>query len=136
VLTIEERVAFVEGRVVEQSNMFDAVRTDIALLRERMERGFEAFDQRMDRRFEAIDQRFVGADQRFISIDERFNRVDRQFDRVDQRFDRVDQRFDALEQKVDRKIDTLDAKLSRHFMWLAGILVTTLAALTAAVLAR
>jgi uncharacterized coiled-coil protein SlyX len=111
VVTTEERVAFLEGRVVEQSNTLDAVRTDIALLGERM-----------DRRFEAVDLRFLGIDRRFLGID--------------QRFDRIDERFDALEQRVDRKIDALDAKLSRHFMWLAGILVTTLAALTAAVLAR
>lgn len=117
-MTIEERVAFLEGRVVEQSNVLDAVRTDIALLGERMDRRFEA----VDRRFAEIDQRFIGIDQRFLALD--------------QRFDRVDRRFDGLEAKVDRRIDALDAKLSRHFMWLAGILVTTLAAVTAAVLAR
>ncbi len=37
---------------------------------------------------------------------------------------RTDARFDA----VDRRFETLDAKMSRQFMWLVGIQVTTLAA--------
>jgi hypothetical protein len=45
--------------------------------------------------------------------------------RLDQRFERVDQRFDAL-----------DAKLSRQFMWLAGMLLTTLIAVVAALVPR
>jgi len=42
----------------------------------------------------------------------------------------------ALDEKVDRKVDALDAKMSSHFVWLVGILVTTLAALFVAVLVR
>jgi hypothetical protein len=37
---------------------------------------------------------------------------------------------------MDRRFDAMDAKMSRQFMWLAGILVTTLAALSTAVLSR
>jgi hypothetical protein len=51
--------------------------------------------------------------------------VSQRFERVDQRFDRVDQRFDAL-----------DAKMSRQFMWLVGMLLTTLVAVVAALVTR
>lgn len=45
--------------------------------------------------------------------------------RLQRRFERVDQRFDAL-----------DAKMSRQFMWLAGMLLTTLVAVVAALVTR
>ena len=36
---------------------------------------------------------------------------------------------------MDRRIDTLDDKVSRHFVWLVGIQVTTLVAIVGALLA-
>ncbi len=104
---LEERVAFLEGRVVEHSHMLDGIREAIVHL-----------EQRMDRRFELLEQRFASIDQRFSAID--------------QRFTAVDQRFSA----VDRRLDNLDAKMSRQFMWLVGIQVTTLVAIVAALVAR
>ena len=47
VATIDERVASLEGRMQEQSQMFAAIREDIAELGRRMERGFAAIDQRL-----------------------------------------------------------------------------------------
>jgi uncharacterized coiled-coil protein SlyX len=84
--TVEERVAYVSGRVAEHGRMVDNVSAAVVHLETRMERRFEA----VDRRFEAIDRRFEA----------------------------VDHRFDALEQKM-----------SRQFLWLVGLLVTTLAAI-------
>jgi len=111
---LEERVAFLEGRVVEHSHMLDGIREAIVHL-----------EQRMDRRFELLEQRFTGLDSRFVSIDQRFAAID-------QRFASVDQRLNAL----DMRIDGLDAKMSRQFMWLVGIQVTTLVAIVAALVAR
>ena len=68
-------------------------------------------DQRIDARFAAIDARFAAIDARFAAIDARFEAVDRRF-------------------------DALDAKMSRQFVWLVGIIVTTLAAMAGAVLSR
>jgi uncharacterized coiled-coil protein SlyX len=79
VIDVEERVAFLEGRVVEQSNTLGGIREAMASLE----------------------------------------------NRLDQRFEHVDQRFDAL-----------DAKLSRQFMWLAGMLLTTLVAVVTALVTR
>lgn len=45
--------------------------------------------------------------------------------RVDQRFAAVDKRFAA----IDARIDALDGKVSRHFVVLVTLMVTTLAAI-------
>jgi uncharacterized protein (DUF3084 family) len=125
---LEERVAFLEGRVVEHSHMLDGIREAIVHL-----------EQRMDRRFELIEQRFTGLDSRFVSIDQRFEAIDRRFAAIDQRFAAIDQRFAVVDQRLsalDMRIDGLDAKMSRQFMWLVGIQVTTLVAIVAALVAR
>jgi predicted nucleic acid-binding Zn-ribbon protein len=43
---------------------------------------------------------------------------------MDARFEAVDRRFDS----VERRIHVLDEKVSRQFVWLVGLQVTTLAA--------
>jgi uncharacterized coiled-coil protein SlyX len=106
VATVEERVAFLEGRVVEFSRQTDGIRDALVSL-----------EQRMDRRFELLEQRFTTIDQRFVTID--------------QRFVAIDQRFAGL----DQRIDALDAKVSRQFTWLVGMHVTTLVAIVAALVA-
>ena len=45
---------------------------------------------------------------------------------------RSDARFDA----VGRRFDALDDKVSRQFVWVVGIIVTTLVAMVGAVLSR
>lgn len=104
---LEERVAFLEGRMVEHSRMMDGIRESIVSLEERMDRRFEA----VDRRFEAIDRRFDAIDLRFVGIDRRL-------------------------EGIDRRIGGLDTRVSRQFTWLVGLHVTTLAAVVAALLAR
>jgi uncharacterized coiled-coil protein SlyX len=76
--TLEERVAYLEGQVSEQSHAMLEVRDAVRNL-----------ERRMDARFES----------------------------------------------VDRRIDTLDEKVSRQFVWLVGIQVTTLVAVVTAFIA-
>jgi hypothetical protein len=90
--TLEERVAYIEGQVSEQTHALVEVREAVRSL-----------EHRMDARFEAIDRRFEA---------------------IDRRFEAMDRRFDT----VDRRIDVLDEKVSRQFVWLAGLQVTTLVA--------
>jgi uncharacterized coiled-coil protein SlyX len=111
---IEERVAFLEGRVNEQSQRIDGIREAVASLERRMDAGFEA----IDRRFEAIDRRFEAIDRRFETIDRRFEAIDRRFEAIEQRF------------------VSLDAKLDTRFLWLVGIQATTLVAIVAALVSR
>ncbi|MBI1874929.1 MAG: hypothetical protein HYZ58_13625 [Acidobacteria bacterium] len=76
--TLEERVAFLEGRVVEHSGALDGVRGAVVSLEQRLDRRFEALEQRMDRRFEDLEQR------------------------MDRRFEDVDRRIDGLDTKLSR----------------------------------
>ena len=60
---VEERVAYLEGRVEEQGQMIMSIRDAIVSL-----------EGRMDRRFAAIDQRFVGIDERLDGLDAKMSR--------------------------------------------------------------
>jgi hypothetical protein len=57
-------------------------------------------------------------------------------DRVGRRFGVIEARLTALDEKLDRKIDSLDQKFDRKFTWLAGLQVTTLITIAAALLAK
>jgi hypothetical protein len=59
------------------------------------------------------------------------HRIDARFEATDRRFEAIDRRFDT----VERRIDVLDEKMSRHFVWLAGLQVTTLVATVGALVA-
>ena len=62
-----------------------------------------------------IEQRFIAVDQRFTALEQR---MDARFAQIDARFVQVDARFDRLEDKM-----------SRQFLWIVGIQVTTLIAI-------
>ena len=102
--TLDERVAFLEGRVDEHSRGVDDMRALVVQL-----------DGKVDRRIDGLDGRFE-------AIDRRFEAVDRRFDAIDRRFESVDRRFMALE----GQIAALDQKMSRQFLWLMGALTTVL----------
>ena len=84
--SVDERVAYLEGRVEDHSHMVNGIRQSLVSL-----------EARMDRRFEQIDRRF---------------------EQIEKRFETIDQRFEAL-----------DSKMSRQFVWLVGIQVSTLVAM-------
>lgn len=110
-MTLDERVAYLEGRVEEQARQTDGIREAMTHL-----------EARMDGRFEAVDLRLQAFEDR---MDRRFEAIDRRFEAIDRRFERLEVRFDAT-----------DDKYSRYFVWILGTQVTTLAAVIAALVAR
>ncbi len=48
---------------------------------------------------------------------------------VNQRFLHLEQKMDRRFEQVDVRLDSIDAKMSKHFMWLAGMLMTALIAM-------
>lgn len=68
--TIEERVAYIEGQVSEQSHAMVDVREAVRMLEHRVDARFEA----IDRRFEAVDRRFDTVDRRIDALDEKMSR--------------------------------------------------------------
>ena len=103
--SLEERVAYLEGRFGEHLQTTAALRDDIAVLRSDMNRRFE-------------------------QVDKRFEQVDRRFEQVDRRFDAVDSRFD----RMDRRLDGMDSKIDRQFTWLVGLQMATLLSVVGVVL--
>ena len=97
--TLEERVAFIEGQVSEQSHAMVEVREAVRMLEHRVDGRFEA----MDRRFEAIDRRFEA---------------------VDRRFDTVDRRIDALDEKLSRYFAWLVGLQVTTLVAIVGALLT------------
>ncbi len=103
--TLEERVAYLEGKVEEHSKVW----SDLKDMMVNHDSKMIAFEQRIDKRFEAIDRRFEA---------------------IDRRFEVIDRRFEAIE----RRIDTLDQKFSKYFLWIIGIQVSVLLAIIATML--
>ena len=68
---IEERVAFVEGRLVEHSEMFSDLRAGLSSQGQRIDH----LEQRIDRRFEQMDARFAQIDARFLQVEARLDRL-------------------------------------------------------------
>jgi hypothetical protein len=56
--------------------------------------------------------------------------------RIDRRFEALEYRLTALDQKLDQRTEALEARISRQFIWLVGVQVTTFVAIVAAILAR
>ena len=100
---VEERVARLEGQVMEQANMMNAVLGAVRDLEKRM------------------GARFAQMESRFTLLEGRFNQVDSRFLQVDNRF-----------LQIDDRISQLDAKMSRQFIWLVGLIVTILVAVVGA----
>jgi len=68
--TLEERVAYLEGQVNEQTHALVDIREAVRSLEHRMDARFEAGD----RRFEAVDRRFDTVDRRIDALDDKVSR--------------------------------------------------------------
>ena len=117
--TFEERLAYIEGRVEEHSRNVDGIRDALVSL-----------ERRTDARFDSLERR---TDARFVGLEGRIDSLER---RIDTRLDGVERRLNVMDTKIDLTRDALDQKMSRHFLWLVGIQVTTLVAIVGALLAR
>jgi hypothetical protein len=48
----------------------------------------------------------------------------------------LERKFEAFRDRTDARFDALDDKISRQFLWIVGIQITTLVAVVGAVLSR
>ena len=130
--SLEERVAYLEGRFGEHLQTTAGLRDDIGVLRTDMNRRFDDVQADMNRRFEQVDKRFEQVDKRFEQVDRRFEQVDKRFEQVDRRFDAIDSRFD----RMDHRLDGMDGKIDRHFTWLIGVQLAGFLAVFGALVTR
>ena len=99
---VDERVAFLEGRVNEQSQMINGIRDALVSL-----------EQRMDRRFESLEQRVNALDQKMDAGLAAMNQ-------------KMDAGFAALDHKMDHRFAWL---VSIQLTTTAAVVGTLLAAL-------
>jgi uncharacterized coiled-coil protein SlyX len=69
-------------------------------------------------------------------VEERVAHLEGHVNELAQGLAEVKETIRHLQQRVDTRFDTLDDKVSRQFMWLVGIQVTTLVAVVAALISR
>ena len=74
--TVDERVAFLEGRVNEQSQMINGIRDALVSLEQRIDRRFESLEQRLNTLDQKMDAGLAATNQRmdagFAAQDHRF----------------------------------------------------------------
>ena len=74
--TVDERVAFLEGRVNEQSQMINGIRDALVSLEQRIDRRFESLEQRLNALDQKMDAGLAAMNQRmdagFAAQDHRF----------------------------------------------------------------
>ncbi len=87
----------------------------------------------IEQRVKMVEERMADHTRLFADIKQDL----RQFEaRVDRRFEQVEARLTGLDQKMDSGFAAVDHKLESGFRWTAGVILTGLIAIVAALLAR
>ena len=119
--SLEERVAYLKGRVSDQAQARSKLREMMLQLCRRVDH----LDQKVDRLRDELSARITGLEE---SVNARITGLGQS---VNARFQSVNDRLDA----TNTRIDALDDKVSRQFVWLVGIQITVLVAVVSALVA-
>ena len=84
-----------------------------------IKQGLLQFEERVDRRFEQVEARLTGLDQKF-----------------DSKLTSLEQKFDNLGLTLNAALTAQRNEMHGQFRWTAGIILTGLVAIVAAILAR
>ena len=84
-----------------------------------IKQGLLQFEERVDRRFEQVEARLTGLDQKF-----------------DSKLTSLEQKFDNLGLTLNAALTAQRNEMHGQFRWTAGIILTGLVAIVAALLAR
>ena len=131
--TLEERLAYLEGRVEEHGRGM----ADLGDGFVRMDHRMDGLDQKIDRFRGELASRMDGLDQKIDRFREELaNRMDGLDQKIDRFREELTSRIGTVERKLTDRIDGLDQKLSRQFLWLVGAQLTVLLAVIGALLGR
>ena len=154
--SLEERVAYLEGRLADHASVVTDVQRatpETRALVEDLRTRFDAVGDALNRKIDGVDER-LGAkidavgdalNRKIDAADDRLGaKIDAVGDALNRKIDGVDgrlgARIDAMDHRLGAKIDAVDqrlgAKIDRHFMWLVGIQIATLVAIIGALLRR
>ena len=119
--SVEERIAYLEGRVDDHGRSMDGLSAGIGRLADRM----EGLDLKIDRVRDDLSGRIDALGARVDSVDAK----------VDRFREELAGRIDSVDVKVDRLREELSTKMSSQFVWLVGIQVSMLLAVIGALVA-
>ena len=114
--TLEERVAYLEGKVEELSGLGSEVRERLVHL-----------DQKVDRFRDELASRIDATNARIDATNARIDALDQKIDRFR---DELASRIDA----TNARIDALNQRMSTQFRWLVGMMMAVLLAVIGALL--
>lgn len=75
-------------------------------------------------------------EERVAHVEGQVNELSLRLSGVEAAIRHLEQRMDSRFETLDRRVDVLDGKVSRQFMWLVGIQITTLVAIVVAFISR
>ncbi|RMH03039.1 MAG: hypothetical protein D6704_13155 [Nitrospirae bacterium] len=127
--TLEERVAYLEGKVEEHSRGFGELRDLVIHLDHKVDR----FREELANRIDALDQKI---DRFREELSSRIDNTNARIDNTNARIDNTNAHIDNLEARLSARIDALDEKFSRSFLWTIGIQITVLLAVIGALLTK
>jgi len=108
VMAVETAPRITDREIIESLTRLDAGQQALA---KEMHQRFEAMEEGINQRFEAVDQRFVALEeninQRFEAVDQRFEALE---ENINQRFEAVDQRFEAMEEGINQRFEAVDRR--------------------------
>jgi len=107
-MSVEERLAHVEGLVGGQAQLLSDLRAAVASL-----------ELRVDRRFDQVENRFTIVEGRLTALDQK-----------------LDAKIDGLDAKIDALGQGLRREMAGQFRWTMGLMVTLVTVVLGAVLAR
>jgi hypothetical protein len=125
--TVEERLAYLEGRVEEHTRGMGEFRDAVL----RFDRRMDGLDLKIDRCREELVGRIDAVD---LKIDRCREELVGRIDAVDLKVDRCREELTRRVDRLDGRFDGMDQKISRQFLWLIGVQVTLLLAVIGALL--
>ena len=72
----------------------------------------DAFEQRLDQRFESIDHRFESIDHRFESIDQRFESIDHRFDALERDTGELKHSVQGLKEQLEWRFAAVSERVA------------------------
>jgi len=126
--SLEERVAYLEGRMEDHTRAVADLRTAVGDLREHMDRGFADLREYIDRG--------LGDLRGYIDrgLGDLRGYIDRGLGDLQEQVGNLREETGNLREQMDRRFEVLDQKVDHHFTWLVGIQVAVLVAIVGTLL--